>query len=105
MILSEHIAAARDCVKEKTLLSELEAEMARDCESLRAFLSATQVRVEGPLHAKLALRFGQVIDEISPRSKDSIVGFGEKLSCKIIATVLRDHVRSQFSKVVVYSPF
>jgi aspartate kinase len=94
MILSEHITAARDCVKEKTLLAELEAEMARDCENLRAFLSATQVRVEGPLHAKQALRFGQVIDEISPRSKDSIVGFGEKLSCKIITAVLRDHVRS-----------
>ena len=46
MILSEHITAARDCVKEKTLLAELEAEMARDCENLRAFLSATQVRVE-----------------------------------------------------------
>lgn len=41
------------------------------------------------------LTFGslQVIDEISPRSKDSIVGFGEKLSCKIISAVLRDRVR------------
>jgi len=36
----------------------------------------------------------QVIDEISPRSKDSIVGFGEKLGCKFIVAVLRDHVRS-----------
>ena len=44
MILSEHIAAARDCVKGKTHLAELEAEIIRDCESLRAFLSATQVR-------------------------------------------------------------
>ena len=41
------------------------------------------------------LTFGllQVIDEISPRSKDSIVGFGEKLGCKIITAVLRDRVR------------
>lgn len=73
LIQTEHIIAARDCVKEKTLLAELEAEIVRDCESLRAFLSATQV-----------------IDEISPRSKDSIIGFGEKLSCKIITAVLRD---------------
>jgi aspartate kinase len=44
LIQSEHIIAARDCVKGKTLLAELEAEIVRDCESLRAFLSAAQVR-------------------------------------------------------------
>jgi aspartokinase len=45
---------------------------------------------------RLSEAFGklQVIDEISPRSKDSIVGFGEKLGCKIITAVLRDRVRS-----------
>ncbi|KAH9959436.1 Aspartate/glutamate/uridylate kinase [Russula dissimulans] len=73
LILSEHMAAARGCVKGKDLLAELEAEITRDCENLRAFLAATQV-----------------IDEISPRSKDSIVGFGEKLSCKIITAALCD---------------
>ncbi|KAI9444102.1 aspartate kinase [Lactarius indigo] len=64
LIRSEHIAAARSC---------LEADIDRDCDNLRAFLYAAQV-----------------IDEISPRSKDSIVGFGEKLGCKIIAATLRD---------------
>jgi aspartate kinase len=44
IIRSEHITAARNCVKGKELLGELEAEIVRDCESLRAFLSATQVR-------------------------------------------------------------
>ena len=44
LILSEHIAAARDCVKGEMLLAELEAEIVRDCDNLRAFLSATQVR-------------------------------------------------------------
>ncbi|KAH9988782.1 Aspartate/glutamate/uridylate kinase [Russula compacta] len=73
LIRSEHIAAARDCVKGKEILAELEAEIVGDCESLRVFLSAAQV-----------------IDEISPRSKDSIVGFGEKLACKIITAALRD---------------
>lgn len=34
----------------------------------------------------------QVIDEISPRSRDSIIGFGEKLGCKIITAALRDRV-------------
>jgi aspartate kinase len=44
LIQSEHIMAARDCVKGTALLAELEAEIVRDCESLRSFLSATQVR-------------------------------------------------------------
>ena len=44
LIQSEHIIAAQGCLKGKTLLAELEAEIIRDCESLRAFLSATQVR-------------------------------------------------------------
>lgn len=35
----------------------------------------------------------QVIDEISPRSKDSIVGVGERLACKLVATILRDRVQ------------
>ncbi|KAH9974679.1 aspartate kinase [Lactifluus volemus] len=73
LILSEHLAAARDCVKGKDILAQLETEITGDCENLRAFLYAAQV-----------------IDEISPRSKDSIVGFGEKLGCKIITAALRD---------------
>jgi aspartate kinase len=44
LILSEHVAAARACVNRKKLLAELETEIVRDCENLRAFLSATQVR-------------------------------------------------------------
>ena len=44
LIHSEHIAAARGCVTGKGVLSELEAEIDRDCESLRAFLYAAQVR-------------------------------------------------------------
>lgn len=35
----------------------------------------------------------QVIDEISARSKDTIIGFGERLSCKLMATILQDRVR------------
>jgi aspartate kinase len=34
----------------------------------------------------------QVIDEISSRSKDSVIGLGEKLACKLMAAVLRDQV-------------
>lgn len=47
VILSEHLAAARDCVKGKELLAELEAEITGDCENLRAFLYAARVRRPG----------------------------------------------------------
>lgn len=32
----------------------------------------------------------QILEEISPRSKDTIIGVGERLSCRIVAAVLRD---------------
>jgi len=34
------------------------------------------------------------MDEISPRSKDTIVGAGERLACKLVDAVLRDRVSS-----------
>ncbi|KAI0074988.1 aspartate kinase [Panus rudis PR-1116 ss-1] len=73
LLLLEHLTAARSSVRDPVLLKELETEIERDCEGLRAFLFAAQV-----------------IDEISPRSKDSIIGFGERLSCKIMTAILRD---------------
>ncbi|KAA1478153.1 aspartate kinase [Dentipellis sp. KUC8613] len=73
ILRAEHLAAARRAVRAPDVLGALEAELVRDCEDLRGFLHATQV-----------------IDEISPRSRDSIVGFGERLACKIVAAALRD---------------
>lgn len=75
LIRMEHLTAARSLIQDQGLLKELEREIERDCDSLRTFLFAAQV-----------------IDEISPRSKDSIMGMGERLACKLIAAVLRDRV-------------
>ncbi|VDC03815.1 unnamed protein product [Peniophora sp. CBMAI 1063] len=80
VIREQHLLAAREVVRDSSIRAELEAEIARDCDGLRSFLLATQV-----------------IDEISPRSKDSIIGFGEKLACKIMAAALRDQgIDSEF---------
>ncbi|KZO91992.1 aspartate kinase [Calocera viscosa TUFC12733] len=73
LLYQEHIAAARSVIRGEPLLAELEEEIGRDCEGLKMFLQAAQV-----------------IDEISPRSKDSIVGVGERLACKLIAAALQD---------------
>ena len=80
LIRSEHIEAARSLIRDQELLAGLEEEIDRDCEALRGFLRAAQV-----------------INEISPRSKDSIMGVGERLACKLVASVLRDRgIDSEF---------
>ncbi|KAH8829789.1 Aspartate/glutamate/uridylate kinase [Flagelloscypha sp. PMI_526] len=70
----EHVTAARLHVKNETILRELEDEIERDCDWLRGFLAAAKV-----------------IDEISLRSKDTIVGLGEQMACKLMTAVLQDH--------------
>ncbi|CAE6479721.1 unnamed protein product [Rhizoctonia solani] len=79
-IRDEHVAAAEQLIRDPDLLRELEHEIVRDCDGLRAFLGAAQL-----------------IEEISVRSRDSILGVGERLACKLVAAVLRDRgVDSEF---------
>ncbi|KAF7971348.1 hypothetical protein HWV62_21366 [Athelia sp. TMB] len=73
LIRSEHMTAAKSHVRDPVLLAELEDEIEADCDWLRGFLFAAQF-----------------IDEISPRSKDTIIGLGERMSCKMMTAVLRD---------------
>lgn len=76
-LLNDHLEAAKDMVQNETIRKELELDITNDCQKLKAFLEAAQI-----------------INEISPRSKDIIIGVGEKLSCRIVAAVLRDRVRN-----------
>ncbi|KAK7059910.1 Aspartate/glutamate/uridylate kinase [Favolaschia claudopus] len=73
LIREQHLKAARASVQDPGILDELEAEIEQDCEWLRTFLYASHL-----------------INEISPRGKDTIVGLGERLMCKIMTAVLRD---------------
>ncbi|KAF9003441.1 Aspartate/glutamate/uridylate kinase [Cyathus striatus] len=73
LIRQEHFNAARENVKDEGILRELEEEIERDCEWLKGFLFAAQV-----------------IDEISPRSRDNIIGLGERMACKLMTAILRD---------------
>lgn len=75
-LLNDHLEAARDLIQNQDIRKELEQDITQDCQKLKAFLEAAQI-----------------INEISPRSKDIIIGVGEKLSCRIVAAVLRDRVR------------
>ncbi|KAF5383142.1 hypothetical protein D9615_005018 [Tricholomella constricta] len=77
VIRDEHVKAAKASVRDPELLEELLHEIENDCDWLRNFLFAAQI-----------------IDEISSRSQDNIVGLGERLACKIMTAVLRDQVIS-----------
>lgn len=111
-----HLDAARQVIRNSPdVLAAVEEELEYDCERLRGFLRAAQVRSlsremhqGGPRGAKQrtllilltsVLRLAvptspvhQIIDEISTRSKDIIMGVGERLSCRIITAALRDRV-------------
>lgn len=75
-IKADHLAAAKRFIKDDDILAQLEEELEYDCERLRSFLTAAQI-----------------LDEISLKSRDIIMGVGEKLSCRIVAAVLQDRVR------------
>lgn len=72
-IRQDHLNAARAVIENKEILATLESQLDKECLKLRSFLEAAEI-----------------IDEISPRSLDIIVGMGEKLSCTIVAAVLKD---------------
>jgi aspartate kinase len=44
LIRSEHINAAKACIQNPEILQDLEAEINQDCDWLRSFLFAAQVR-------------------------------------------------------------
>ncbi len=89
LIRQEHINAARESVRDPDIRKELEAEIESDCDWLRSFLFASQVS-KASIHLPFFLNHAKVIDEISPRSRDSIIGLGERLACKFMTAVLRD---------------
>lgn len=83
-ITEDHLAAARLYIANPDILRETTRDIEYDCWKLRSFLEAAEI-----------------IDEVSPRSRDIITGVGEKLSCRIVAAVLRDRVCNPSLSLVV----
>nr|CAG8450094.1 15201_t:CDS:2 [Entrophospora candida] len=63
-IKKDHIEASRDLIKNPEILKDLEECLEKDCDKLKSFLEAVQI-----------------IEEISSRSKDNIIGVDAKLVC------------------------
>ncbi|KAJ9079251.1 Aspartokinase [Entomophthora muscae] len=76
-ILEDHLASAHRFIRSPEILSKLEKELKAECKALESFLDALFV-----------------IKEVSPRTKDVIVGTGEKLACRIVAAALVDQGHS-----------
>lgn len=74
-LLDDHQKVADELIRDPEIRHDLKKDIERDCAKLRSFLEAAQI-----------------ISEISPRSRDIIIGVGEKLSCRIVAAVLQDRV-------------
>lgn len=74
-ILNDHLQVANELISDEDIRNDLISDIKHDCAKLRSFLEAAQI-----------------INEISPRSRDIIIGAGEKLSCRIVTAVLRDRV-------------
>ncbi|KAK9473485.1 Aspartate/glutamate/uridylate kinase [Dipodascopsis tothii] len=72
-IRSDHLGTAKSLIKSFELQVELEKDINRECDVLLKLLGAVQV-----------------IDEISVRTKDTIIGTGEKLACMFMAALLND---------------
>ncbi|KAI8866482.1 aspartate kinase [Ramicandelaber brevisporus] len=73
-ILWDHLDAARESITSPQLLEALTQDLEDDCHRLKTFLDAAEV-----------------IDEVSPRSRDIIMGTGEKLACRVVASSLQDY--------------
>lgn len=74
-IREDHIRAAKKVIGSVDVLETLTQAIEVECGRLASFLGAAQI-----------------IDEISPKTKDAIIGTGEKLSCMFMAALLNDRV-------------
>jgi aspartate kinase len=86
-IREDHSNAAKKLIRDSEILGRVEREIDFECTRLEEYLNAAQVY-------SYRILLNQIIDEISPKTKDIIIGAGEKLSCRIIAGLLRDRVLS-----------
>ncbi|KAJ2081776.1 Aspartokinase [Coemansia sp. RSA 988] len=72
-ILDDHLEAIRENIDNAAARDSLSKSLTDVCRRLRVFLEAAEV-----------------INEVSPKSKDIIVGTGEKLACEYVAAILQD---------------
>jgi len=78
VIQQDHVGAAKAIIRDQSIRENLISEIEGECRELIDYRLAAE-------RWKL---------EIDSRSKDRIVSFGEKLSCRVVAALLLDNVSS-----------
>ena len=76
-ITVDHVGAADIFIKDAELNATIKDEVRKECQLLTEYL-------------EVARRFNL---EINSRAKDRVVSYGEKLSCRFMACLLKDKVR------------
>jgi aspartate kinase len=76
-ICVDHVAAADTSIRDEALRATIICDIESECRTLVEYL-------------EVAKRFNL---EINSRAKDRVVSFGEKLSCRFMACLLKDRVR------------
>ncbi|QSZ35413.1 hypothetical protein DSL72_008283 [Monilinia vaccinii-corymbosi] len=74
VIRDDHISAAKSHIQDEAIASKLADDIRTECKEIREY--------------RLAVERWHL--EIDSRSKDRLVSFGEKLSCKFVAALLQD---------------
>ncbi|KAI7824886.1 Aspartate/glutamate/uridylate kinase, partial [Kickxella alabastrina] len=72
-ILEDHLEAIQENMASEQIKDGVSKSLTEVCRRLKVFLDAAEV-----------------INEVSPKSKDIIVGTGEKLACEYVAAILQD---------------
>ncbi|KAJ2159452.1 Aspartokinase [Coemansia sp. RSA 552] len=72
-ILDDHLKAIQENIASTEIQEALSKSLTDGCRRLKVFLEAAET-----------------INEVSPKSKDIIVGTGEKLACEYVAAILQD---------------
>ncbi|KAI7952228.1 hypothetical protein MJO29_007859 [Puccinia striiformis f. sp. tritici] len=73
ILKADHLKAASTFIHDEQLLAELQYDISYNCERLTSLLLATQI-----------------LEELSPKSKDLIIGVGKRLSCRMVTAYLQD---------------
>ncbi|KAJ3390583.1 Aspartokinase [Entophlyctis sp. JEL0112] len=90
-IEANHLKAVSEGIKNPVIRAAASKDISNFCQRLRDFMSAAEI-----------------IDEISPRSRDVIISVGEKLSARIFTSILQDRgIKASFVNLdqLVQKPF
>lgn len=90
-----HIRAANELIKSTKTLEYLKESITDECSQLTRLLGAAQVlsRSSSSCECEWLTYDIQILDEMTPRTRDRIIRGGERLSCMLMTALLEDMVR------------